>query len=177
MTVLHRLALGLLWLLAAVGIASGLVWGLTAAGVIKPLVVISGSMEPKIMTGDLIVDTKVPASGLKVGDVVSLPSTLTHNLVSHRITAVKPDGHGGYTVTLKGDANTYEDALDYPVRGQVWAPALQLPGMGAVITRMTTPAVAIPLLLGVAGLIGLVWLAPAPASAPARRAPGEAVAS
>lgn len=162
MTVLHRLALGLLWLLAAVGVASAVVWGLTAAGMIKPLVVISGSMEPKIMTGDLLIDTKVPASTLAVGDVVSLPSTLTRNLVSHRIVALTPDGHGGYTVTLKGDANRYEDALDYPVRGEVWSPALRLPGVGGVITRMTTPAVAIPLLLGVAGLIGLIWLAPAP---------------
>ena len=100
MGALRRVALGILWLLAGIGIVSGVMWGLTAAGIVKPLVVISGSMEPKIMTGDLVIDTKVPASSLKIGDVVSLPSQLTHNLVTHRIQKIVSDGGDTYTITL-----------------------------------------------------------------------------
>jgi signal peptidase I len=162
MGTLRTIALGILWLLAAVGVACGVVWGLTAAGLIKPLVVISGSMEPGIMTGDLLVDTRVAASSLAVGDVVSLPSELTHNLVTHRITDIAVAGDGGYTIALKGDANEFGDALDYSVAGDVWHPWLQLPGAGAFITRMTTPAVSVPLLAGLVGLIGIVWMVPAP---------------
>lgn len=170
MRILRRVSLTMLWALAAVGAACGLVWGATAAGVIKPLVVISGSMEPGIMTGDLIIDTRVPAESLKVGDVVSVPSELTDDLVTHRIEAVAPAGNGTYTLTLKGDNNTYTDALDYSVSGEVWQPRLQLSGWGSAIMRLATPAVALPLLVGLLGLLGLTMLTPAdvrPARKPA----------
>jgi len=162
MAALRRIALGILWLLATVGIACGLVWGATAAGLIKPLIVISGSMEPHIMTGDLVVDTRVAASTLKVGDVVSLPSSLTHDLVTHRIEKITAESGGDYSITLKGDNNRFADALDYRVGSQVWQPQLRLPGMGAALERMTSPVVVFAFLVGLAGLLGLVWLIPAP---------------
>lgn len=174
MNVLRRIALIVLWALAAVGIVSGAMWGLSAIGVVKPLVVISGSMEPEIMTGDLLIDTRVPASELEVGDVVSLPSELTDNLVTHRIRTIVASGDGGYTITMKGDANDFEDALDYQVSGDVWMPQIQVPGVGTAIMRLSTPAVAVPLILGLVGLLGLVWLVPAPARG---RRPGTPKAS
>lgn len=169
MQLMRHIALGVLWMLAGVGILCAVIWGATAAGIIKPLVVISGSMEPGIMTGDLVVDTKVPTSTLEVGDVVSLPSELTHNLVTHRIVAIAPADNGEYKITLKGDNNAFEDALDYTVSDEVWSPQVRVPGVGTAIMRMTTPAVAIPLLMGLVGLIGLIWLVPAPARERATR--------
>ncbi|WP_194419881.1 signal peptidase I [Microbacterium abyssi] len=168
MQILRRLSLTALWALAAVGLACGLVWAATAAGFIKPLIVISGSMEPGIMTGDLIVDTRVSVDDLVVGDVVSLPSELTGDLVTHRISAIVPDGTGAYTVTMKGDNNAYTDALDYSVSGEVWQPTLQLPGWGAAVMRMTTPAVAAPLFAGLLGLLGLAMLV-SPGERPSRK--------
>lgn len=156
---LRRLSLAVLWALAAAGLGCGVVWGATALGVIQPLVVISGSMEPDIATGDLLIATKVPADSLQVGDVVSLPSELTRSLVTHRITAIEP-ADGSYTITMKGDNNEFSDALDYHVAGDVWKPALQLPGWGTAIVRMTTPAVAVPLILGLLGLLGLSLMSP-----------------
>lgn len=163
MTILRRLSLMALWVLAALGLVCVLVWGATALGYIKPLVVVSGSMEPKIMTGDLIVDTRVPASTLVVGDVVSVPSDLTADLVTHRIVAIVPNGDGSYQLTLKGDNNTFTDALDYTVSGDVWTPSVQLPGWGAATIRMTSPAVTLPLLIGLVGLLGLAMLPPSDA--------------
>ncbi|MET0735246.1 MAG: signal peptidase I [Microbacterium sp.] len=161
MQTLRTIAMSVLWALAALGVVCGVVWGLTAAGVIKPLVVISGSMEPEIMTGDLLIATRVPVEELEVGDVVSLDSELTDNLVTHRIQAIAPSGDGAYVVTMKGDANEFADALDYTVTGDAWMPYMRAAAMGTAITRMTTPAVALPLLVGLAGLMGLVWLVPA----------------
>ena len=163
MGALRRIALGILWALAVVGIACGVVWGLTAAGVIKPLVVISGSMEPGIMTGDLLVATKVPAGSLDVGDVVSLPSEINANLVTHRIVSITAAENDAWAITMKGDNNEFEDVLDYAVPGEVWMPQLQLPGVGTAITRLTTPVVAVPLILGLIALLGITWLVPAPA--------------
>jgi signal peptidase len=160
MNALRRIASIALGALAVVGVACGLVWGATAAGWIKPLVVISGSMEPGIMTGDLLVATRVPTGTVSVGDVVSLPSDLTGDLVTHRVEAIAPDGAGGYTVTMKGDNNDYSDALDYTVSDEVWKPAVQLGGWGNTIMQMATPGVAVPLLAGLLGLLGLTMLLP-----------------
>lgn len=161
MQTLRRIAMIALWALAAVGVACGIVWGGTAAGVIKPLIVISGSMEPGIMTGDLLIATKASAADLGVGDVVSLPSELTSHLVTHRIVAIEAAGDG-FVATMKGDNNEFEDALDYHIAGDVWKPMMQVPGAGAVISRVTSPAVAIPLMIGLVALLGLTWLVPAP---------------
>ncbi|SIT76455.1 signal peptidase I [Microbacterium sp. RU33B] len=161
MNTLRRIAMIALWTLAGVGVLCGVVWGATAAGVIKPLIVISGSMEPGIMTGDLLIATKTAASDLEVGDVVSLPSELTDKLVTHRIVAIEAAGDG-YLVTMKGDNNEFEDALDYSITGDVWKPEVQVPGAGSIVMRATTPAVAVPLLIGLVALLGLTLLLPAP---------------
>ncbi|WP_144720981.1 signal peptidase I [Cellulosimicrobium sp. TH-20] len=170
MQVLRRGAVLVLWVLAAFGLVCGAVGGATAAGLIKPLVVISGSMEPGIMTGDLLVARPVPAADLAVGDVVSLPSELTGDLVTHRVEAVEQTDDDQYTVSMKGDNNAYADALDYTASGDVWKPAVQLAGWGTAIVRLTTPAVAVPLLVGLLGLLGLTLLVPpAPRRVPVHR--------
>lgn len=161
MLLLRRTALIILWVLAGLGVASGAVWAATSAGMIKPLIVISGSMEPGIMTGDLLIATKVDAASLAAGDVVSLDSELTSNLVTHRIVRILPVGNGTFTVTMKGDNNEFEDALDYTISGEVWKPAMQLAGAGAFVARLTTPAVAIPLMIGLVALLGITLLLPA----------------
>ncbi|GGO67486.1 hypothetical protein GCM10010910_29370 [Microbacterium nanhaiense] len=163
---LRRISLAVLWALAGVGGLCALIWGATAAGFIQPLVVISGSMEPEIMTGDLLVDTRVQAHDLRVGDVVSLPNPVAGELVTHRIERIEPDGDSGYTITMKGDNNEFTDAVDYAVDGEVWAPAVQVPGWGLVLMRMTAPAVAVPLLAGLLGLLGLALLIPKEETSP-----------
>jgi signal peptidase len=168
MNTLRRIASGALWVLAAVGLACGLIWGATVTGYIKPLVVISGSMEPAIMTGDLIVDTPVDTASLQPGEVVSLHSDLADTLVTHRIrTITKTDA--GYSITLKGDANATEDPLPYTVGATVMQPTMQFPGAGGFVTKMTTPAVVFPLVVGLFALLGLVLLLPAPPVRPRRR--------
>ena len=76
MQFIRRLADLALWLLAVVGVVCALVWGATALGHIKPLIVISGSMEPGIPTGDLLIDVPVETASLEVGDVVIAPDVV-----------------------------------------------------------------------------------------------------
>lgn len=163
MQLIRRLADVALWLLAAVGLLCVLIWGATSAGYIKPLIVISGSMEPGIMTGDLLIDVPVDTATLEVGDVVSLPSELTDNLVTHRIEKIVHLGGGEYRISMKGDNNDFSDALDYTVGQTVWQPTVQLDGWGSVVQRLTTPPVAVPLVVGLIALLGIALLLPAPA--------------
>lgn len=168
MQILRRLAEIVLWTLAVVGLLCAVLWGATAMGLVKPLIVISGSMEPQIMTGDLLIDVPVETKGLDVGDVVSLPSELTGNLVTHRIEKIAATGDGTYQVSMKGDNNAASDALDYTVGGRVWQPAVQLSGWGSAVQRLTTPGVAIPLVVGLVALLGITLLLPAPTRRPSR---------
>lgn len=155
-----------LWVVAALGLVSLLVWGATQLGYVKPLVVISGSMEPGIMTGDLLIDVARPTAQVQVGEVASLDSDVTGNLVSHRVVGIEPAGDGQWSVRMKGDANASEDGGPYLVGDRVWQPWLQIHGGGFVVTTLTRPSVALP--LGVA-LVCLLSLSLLPA-APARRA-------
>ena len=89
-----------------------------------------------------------------------------------RAEAVEQTGDDRYPVSMKGDNNAYADALDYTASGDVWKPAVQLAGWGTAIVRLTTPAVAVPLLVGLLGLLGLPLLGPAaPRRGPRRRVP------
>ena len=163
MQVLRSAAVILLWVLAAVGVACGAIWAATAAGLIKPLIVISGSMEPAIMTGDLIIAVPKPVTELQPGDVASLPSELSGTIVTHRVVTIELEG-GEYRIDMKGDANDAGDALDYFVAADasVWVPWQVIPDAGATVSRMTSPTVAIPLLIGILALVAVVWMLPEP---------------
>ena len=80
---------------------------------LRPLVFRSGSMAPTIETGDLALAQEVPASELRVGDVVSV-RTASGSRVTHRImTVTQRDDHA--TLALKGDANGTTDLEPYDV--------------------------------------------------------------
>src|SRR5690606_33225238 len=73
-------------------------------------------------------------------------------------------GDGSFRISMKGDNNAFSDALDYTVGAQTWQPAVQLSGWGTAAQRLTTPPVAIPLVLGLVALLGITLLLPAPSS-------------
>lgn len=147
-----------MWLVAALGLASVLVWGATQAGWVRPLVVVSGSMEPQIMTGDLLIDRPRPTSELRVGDVASIHSDVTQNLVTHRVVGIEHVADGRWEIRMKGDANHSADAGVYVVGDTVWQPAWQISGGGYVLTTITRPSVALSLGVALASLLGLSLL-------------------
>ena len=160
MRALRAVGNAVLWLVAALGVLSVLIWGATQLGYIKPLVVISGSMEPGIMTGDLIVDVQKPTADVKVGEVTSIFSPVTGNLVSHRIVGIEPTTDARWSIEMKGDANESKDGGAYVVGDHVWQPALQISGGGYVVSTLSKPSVAIPLGFTLFCLLALSLLPP-----------------
>jgi signal peptidase len=80
----------------------------------KLLAVLSGSMEPTIPTGALVVIK--PATIYKVGDIIAfhpLNAKTTKEIVTHRIYAIKNTG-GEDLYTTKGDANKAPDSESIP---------------------------------------------------------------
>ena len=167
MSLLRRVGDALLWVLAVFGVLAGAIWVGTAAGQIKPLVVITGSMEPQIGVDALVISHPVPATEVKVGDVASLPSPRGGEvLVTHRVRSIERVA-GGLEFTMRGDANGTDDPRPYPVAltDQVWQPWIVIPEAGGVVAALMRPAVAIPLAVSVLAIFALTLL---PRGRPAR---------
>ena len=78
----------------------------------KPVVVLSGSMEPALHVGDVAVLRPVDSDRLKVGDVITYRSA--GHLTTHRIIRIE-EGQSGLAFYTKGDANETADGA--PVHG------------------------------------------------------------
>ena len=72
----------------------------------KPFIVLSGSMEPSIMTGDMVFVKETDPDSLKVGDVIAYKSGSA--VVTHRIVEVKAE-NGETRYVTQGDANNAAD--------------------------------------------------------------------
>lgn len=97
----------------------------------QPTTVVSGSMEPTISVGDVVVARPVGTDNLATGRVVLVDDPdHPERLRLHRIAAVNPDG----SLTLRGDANAANDSTS------VWPSAvhgvgyLRIPAIGLPIT-------------------------------------------
>lgn len=78
---------------------------------IYPSVILTGSMEPMIMPGDMILIKKGMSQeeieGYQVGDVINFNRDSIN--ITHRIIEVMVDNAGNYTFRTKGDNNDSED--------------------------------------------------------------------
>lgn len=105
--------------------------------------VLTGSMEPEIPEGSLLLVRQVDADTIQVGDVISFFSpdpTLEGAVNTHRVVDIRT-GNGGRTFYTKGDANVLEDA--YPVReDMVVGKAVHVfTGLGKVVAVLSNPLV------------------------------------
>ena len=77
----------------------------------RVLPVLSGSMEPAIPTGSLLVIRRQAPGSYRVGDAVAFRVPFRGNfLVAHRLTSLRISAEGVWTATTKGDANSNGDA-------------------------------------------------------------------
>ena len=74
---------------------------------IKTFVIISGSMEPNLNIGDIIVVKKVEQNELKKGDVISFRNG--ESVITHRINDIKIENNGIIKYETKGDNNNISD--------------------------------------------------------------------
>jgi len=81
------------------------------AGADEGLVVLSGSMEPAIEPGDIVLVEDVPIEEIEPGDVVTFQSHPgSETTYTHRVVDVTTDKRGT-VLTTKGDANEQLDPM------------------------------------------------------------------
>ncbi|MBF4570148.1 signal peptidase I [Plantibacter sp. VKM Ac-2880] len=116
----------------------------------------TGSMSPTIPTGSLALVREIPASEIRVGDVVTVdrPGQLP---VTHRVTSVTDGGTGApgtqHLITMQGDANLSEDPEPYRV-DTVRIVLASVPGLAAVVIWFSNPWVLGGLTLACSVLVG-----------------------
>ena len=110
-------------------------------------VVLTGSMEPRIMADDLILVRQ--QDSYELNDIVVYQSG--HMLVVHRIVDIDGD-----SITTKGDANNAPDApvTSAQIKGRVM---YVLPRIGALVKLLKTPAASVSLIVGALALMELSY--------------------
>lgn len=107
--------------------------------------VLTGSMEPAMPVGSVVVVVPVTAAEVSVGDVLTFDAG--GRRVTHRVVEIRDDQDGRSFIT-KGDANNVADGEPVPaaaVAGRVWC---DIPWLGRVAEAVRTP-------VGIGTLTGL----------------------
>jgi signal peptidase I len=114
---------------AALAAGAPRLFGLTS------LTVLSGSMQPTIDTGDLIVGRPIPAESARIGDVITFREPGTERLVTHRVRDMQLSGRG-IRLATKGDANNAPERWTITSGGTVSRVLYRLPKLGYVRSWM-----------------------------------------
>ncbi|HEX9890834.1 MAG TPA: signal peptidase I [Actinomycetota bacterium] len=134
-------------ILLLVAMASGLTAGF------RPLVVRSGSMEPAIHTGDVVLSRVTSPQEIEVGDVVTFRDpTRDDALITHRVIGMEREG-GSFAFVTRGDANTGIERWNVAAGGTVGRVSLRIPRLGYVASWLGIPAVRLSVLLLAAALL------------------------
>ena len=112
----------------------------TKIGGYCPLIVLTGSMEPEIKSGDLIICKQIDGEQVKVDDVIAFfdPSSSQNSVLTHRVVEVVTVD-GALSFKTKGDANNSEDNDLVPADNLVGLYRFKISGAGNVAMFMQTP--------------------------------------
>jgi len=151
------LAIAVLLMVAAVFTYVGPHFGLRVDAVL------SGSMEPELKVGSLVVTRSVEPETIAVGDIITFrPTTVGENLITHRVIGIGQSS--SLYFETKGDANEDPDPFTVPARNLVGKISFHASYWGYATEFLKTPlgflfAVVIPGSILIALYIISIWRA------------------
>jgi signal peptidase len=127
-----------------------------------PYVVLTGSMQPKMPPGTLVVVKPVDADEITTGAVVTYQlESGKPTVVTHRVSSVGVNGKGELRFVTKGDANKEPDAhqvLPAQIKGERWYYVPYLGYVTSVITGQQRQIGLVTVVVGLFGYAGLMFL-------------------
>ena len=115
---------------------------------LRGFTVMSGSMEPTISTGDIVVNRQIASTDAKIGDVVTFSDPEgSGKLITHRVTSIGRDGKELRFVT-KGDANSGVERWSIRAGDRIGRVVYKLPRLGYALAWTRKP-------VGMIGLVGV----------------------
>jgi signal peptidase len=145
----------------AVGAGAGVLLAAAAPLAIgmRSFTVMSGSMEPAVHTGDIVVDTQIGPLAARPGDIVTFRDPNGQSrLITHRVRRIQVEGRFANIVT-KGDANDTTEHWSVPVNGKIGRVAYRLPALGYALAFTRDPRAKLLLIVVPALIVGLLELA------------------
>jgi signal peptidase len=109
---------------------------LPITGNFKIKMVLSGSMEPTIKTGSLVVVK--PADNYKIGDIITFQRKTDKELITHRIEDIKTEGGQTMYVT-KGDSNNSADKKEVAESDVAGKVLFSIPYLGYIVSFVQKP--------------------------------------
>ena len=101
----------------------------------KFFTVLTGSMEPTIMTGDLIISKETPPNEIREGDIITFGSLNSNNITTHRVKEVV-NNNGKIEYVTQGDANNVKDPNNVPEEVLIGKVVKCIPKVGQVMAWM-----------------------------------------
>ena len=150
--------------ITAVGFAIGIAVALAAplAFHARPLVVLSGSMEPALRTGDVSVVRSIAPLDARPGDIVTFrdPDN-ADRLITHRVRAMRVQGDA-VVFRTRGDANNVSEHWRVPATGEIGRLMYRIPKLGWVLSYARSKGLFMLLLGGALALLlvlelGAIW--------------------
>jgi signal peptidase len=117
----------------------------------RTMVVVSGSMEPEIGTGDAVVIDKQAPGDVQVGDVITFQPFGAQELKTHRVMAIERIDGRIYFQT-KGDANDTPDPDLADSRAVVGTVRMHVPEVGSFLLYSSHPRLRL-VLIGLPALV------------------------
>ena len=123
----------------ALGLALGLIAIVTLPGVLgyQSLTVVSGSMEPTLGVGSVVIDEVISPLDARPGDIVTFKDPLRPRQLTHRLQRMRVEGDTAYMVTL-GDANDAPEHWTVQTDGHIGRVVAHLPKLGYVRAALGT---------------------------------------
>ncbi|WP_158437775.1 signal peptidase I [Naasia lichenicola] len=126
---------GVLALVVGLGLATVVVPFATGS---TPLTVLTGSMQPTLPPGTLLIVRPTEAADIRLGDVLTYQiRSGSDEVVSHRVVEVRSVSDGSFAFMTKGDANDIADVepvTEGQVRGTTW---YSVPFVGYLATAIS----------------------------------------
>jgi signal peptidase I len=139
--------------IGAVSVAIGLgigIFGVVAAPALfggRSLTVMSGSMEPAVGVGDVVINSRVSPTDLRVGDIVTFSDPEgTGKLITHRVRRVRIADGTAHVVT-KGDNTNAVERWDMPAGGSLGRVEFRVPLLGFLVFWLHGPFARIGLIV------------------------------
>ncbi len=128
----------------------------------KVYTVLSGSMEPNLHVGSVVVLRPTPAEQIRIGDIITFQRPGRRGVfITHRVVNITKTNFGPAFIT-KGDANGVSDSWTIPVSGTGLKYWFDIPLLGFLFAILESPVgricfILAPALILAAVLINELW--------------------
>lgn len=125
----------LFWLTVAAMLLGLVIFGVLPLFGVQYRAVLTGSMEPEIPVGSLVMIVKTDAEEIQVGDDVTYVSS-GRNVTTHRVAEIDRENNSFITYGIANGLDNKDPAVRYEnILGVV---RLHIPGVGPLFTALTT---------------------------------------